>query len=326
MKSENYVINRLLNSDEPSVQLKIRLYVLGEDVNSDAIRQLQQEIKVSPRVERLLSERDADGRIPHHPYSKWAGAHWVLADLADIGYPAGDPSLLPLWEQVYHWLLGPAHQKNIRQINGRVRRCASQEGNAIYYSLKLGLADEHTEELAVRLVEWQWPDGGWNCDKHPEASHSSFHESLIPLRALALHARMTGNRQSETAAARATEIFLKRHLFRRQSDGRVIHSDFRRLSYPSYWHYNVLFGLKVLAEAGFLEDARCREALDWLASKQLPGGGFPAEKKYYRVTDKAGSGRSLVSWGVTSQQQMNEFVTADVLSVLKAAGRVGVSV
>jgi hypothetical protein len=319
MNDENDVINRLLNSAEPSVRFKVRVNVLGEELNSAAVRQLQQEIKTSARVQTLLSERDEDGRIPHHAYSKWAGAHWVLADLADIGYPAGDPSLLPLWEQIYQWLLGSAHQKNIRQINGRVRRCASQEGNAVYYSLKLGLADEHTEELAARLVAWQWPDGGWNCDKHPEASHSSFHESLIPLRALALHARMTGNRQSAIAATRAAEIFLKRHLFRRQSDGRVIHSDFLRLCYPSYWHYNVLSGLKVLAEAGFLEDERCEEALNWLASKELPGGGFPAEKKYYRVTDKAGSGRSLIGWGVTSQQQMNEFVTADALFVLNAA-------
>jgi hypothetical protein len=320
MNHENYLTNRLLDSVEPSVRFRIRVQLLGEDVESAAIRQLRQEIRTSGRVQTLLSERDEDGRIPHHPYAKWVGAHWVLADLADNGYPPGDASLRPLWEQVCHWLLGAAHQKGIRLLNGRVRRCASQEGNAVYYSLKLGLADEHTEELAARLVAWQWPDGGWNCDKHPEASHSSFHESLIPLRALDLHGRMTGNRQSETAAARAAEIFLKRHLFRRQSNGKVIHYDFLRLCYPSYWHYNVLFGLKVLAEAGFLEDERCREALDWLASKELPGGGFPAEKKYYRVTDKAGSGRSLVGWGVTSQHQMNEFVTADALGVLRAAG------
>jgi len=30
---------------------------------------------------------------------------------------------------------------------------------------------------------------------------------------------------------------------------------------------------------------------------------------------------SLVGWGVTSTRQMNEFVTAEALGVLKAAGR-----
>jgi hypothetical protein len=146
-------------------------------------------------------------------------------------------------------------------------------------------------------------------------------ESLIPLRGLALHARVTGNRESRAAAERAAEIFLKRLLFRRQADGSVIHDDFVRLHYPCYWHYDILFGLKVLAEAGFVEDARCADALDLLASKRLADGGFPAEKKYYRATEKNVSGRSLVDWGGTSKRYMNAFVTTDALFVLRAAGR-----
>lgn len=39
------------------------------------------------------------------------------------------------------------------------------------------------------------------------------------------------------------------------------------------------------------------------------------------MTDKEISGRSLVNWGVTSKRQMNEFVTADALFVLKVAGK-----
>jgi len=229
--------------------------------------------------------------------------------------------LIPLRERVYQWLFGQSHQKSIRMINGRVRRCASQEGNALYYLLALGLADERTDELAARLVQWQWPDGGWNCDKNPDAHYSSFMESLIPLRGLALHGRITGNKQSQQAAEHAAEIFLKRHLYKRESDGRIIKNDFVQLHYPCYWHYDILFGLKVMAEAGFIHDERCQDALDLLETKRLPEGGFPAEKKYYRETDKQVSGRSLVSWGGTSQRHMNEFVTADVLTVFKAAGR-----
>lgn len=249
------------------------------------------------------------------------GAHWVLADLADIGYPPGDETLIPLRELVYKWLFGQSHQKQIKTINGRVRRCASQEGNALYYVLALGLADERTDELAARLVQWQWPDGGWNCDKNPEARHSSFMESLIPFRGLALHARLTGSQQSQTAAERAAEIFLKRKLFLRQTDGTVIREDFIKLHYPCYWHYDILFSLKVMAEAGFIQDERCGKALALLEAKRLLDGGFPAEKKYYRVTDKEVSSRSLVNWGGTSKKHMNEFVTVDALYVLKAAGR-----
>jgi hypothetical protein len=170
-------------------------------------------------------------------------------------------------------------------------------------------------------MEWQWPDGGWNCDKRPEATNSSFMESLIPLRGLALYAAETGDRSAQAAARRAAEVFLKRHLYKGRANGRVIHEDFTRLHYPCYWRYDILFGLKVMAEAGFLGDRRCSDALELLASKQLPDGGFPAEHKYYVFSPKAKSSRSTVDWGGTGKKRMNEFVTVDAFYVFsKIAG------
>ena len=317
----NATIDRLLQSDEPSVRFKVLVNLLRKKSDSVEIRKLQAEIQSSPRVSLLLSERGEDGRIPSHPYQKWQGAHWILTILADIGYPSGDESLIPLREQTFTWLLSRSHEKNIRSIKGRVRRCASLEGNALYSLLSLGLADARTEMLAERLLTWQWPDGGWNCDKKPDAVNSSFMESLIPLRALALHAKGTGNTLSRRGAERAADIFLKRRLYRRQRDGSIMSDDFVTLHYPCYWRYDILFGLKVMAEAGFIGDKRCSDALDLLESRRLPDGGFPAKKKFYQVTEKTKSGRSLVGWGGTSKNQMNEFVTADALYVLNQSGR-----
>jgi hypothetical protein len=99
--------------------------------------------------------------------------------------------------------------------------------------------------------------------------------------------------------------------------------DFVKLHYPCYWRYDILFGLKVMAETGFVSDRRCGDALDLLQSKRLPGGGFPTECKYYRVSEKAASGRSLVDWGGVGRKRMNEFVTVDALYVLKQAGQLG---
>ena len=229
-------------------------------------------------------------------------------------------SLIPLREQVLVWLFSKKHLDSILTLQGRVRRCASQEGNALYALLTLGLADERCDELAMRLLRFQWPDGGWNCDRRPQADTSSFMESLIPLRALNLHARLTGSADSQAAATRAAEIFLSRQMFRRRRDGALIDPHFLKLHYPCYWHYDILFGLSVMAEAGFIHDPRCQEALDLLESKRLPDGGFPAEERYY-TTRQAPSGVSNVDWGGTSQRKMNPFVTTEALLVLKAAGR-----
>jgi hypothetical protein len=321
----NQLVAKLLQSKEPSVRYKVLTGVLGEGPRSRAVKETQAEVKKSGRARDLLAERDADGRIPLHPYRKWRGAHWVLAALADIGYPPGDKELVPLWEQVLGWLLSEEHTNDIPTIEGRVRRCGSQEGNALFATLTLGLADERADELARRLIKWQWRDGGWNCDRRPEAVNSSYNESFLPLRALALYARAGGGAKADAAVKRATELFLKRRLFKRLSDGAVMNAAFTRLHYPPYWHYDVLAGLKALAAAGYIRDPRCREALELLEASQLAGGGWPAQGKYYRYYPpgtRAGAGPpSRVDWGPTRKGKLNEWVTAEALAVLRAAGR-----
>jgi hypothetical protein len=96
---------------------------------------LREEIRESPRVTALLADRDAAGEIPGHPYRKWTGAHWVLPALAELHYPPGDAGLIPLREQVLAWLLSPAHTRSVKAMQGRYRRCASQEGNALWSML-----------------------------------------------------------------------------------------------------------------------------------------------------------------------------------------------
>src|SRR5512140_2234322 len=155
------ILAKLLASDTPSIIYRTRLELLEEDPASPALAGLREQIRRSPLVTGLLSGREADGAIHNtHAYGKWQGPHWTLACLAEIGYPPGDRSLLPLWEQVWSWLDAERHFKfpSTLVIPGqeeRVRRCASQEGNAVWYMLKLGLADERVETLVGRLRQWQ---------------------------------------------------------------------------------------------------------------------------------------------------------------------------
>lgn len=320
------VVEDLLRSPEPSIQYLARVKILREDPASPALKTLQEDIRGSLRVAKLLSERNEEGRLPHHPYSKWVGAHWILTTLADLDYPAGDIDLIPLREQVYNYFFSgtrenPTHKRRVIYSKGLIRACASIEGNSIYSLLKLGLSDSLTEVLVDLVSSWQWPDGGWNCDRRPNAFHSSFHETLIPLRALNLYAQKSGDPRVLRIVQNAAEVFLQRRMFRRLTDDEVIDPHFLLLHYPYYWHYNILFGLKVMAELGCIDDPRCQEALNLLESKRLPDGSFPAEKRYYTVTERSTSNRSLVNWGVTSLKEPNEWITVETLGVLTAAGR-----
>src|SRR5690349_12324972 len=105
------VIDRLLASDEPCIRYKTLVNVLGRDPDSAVAKEAREEIRTSVRVRTLLSRRDETGCIPGFPYSKWMGAHWVLAQLADMGYPSGDAEMLPLRDQVYELWLSPHNTK-----------------------------------------------------------------------------------------------------------------------------------------------------------------------------------------------------------------------
>src|SRR5205823_2477542 len=271
-------IPALLASPDPSIRWKTRVHVLGEDPNSKSIRLLREEIRSSPTVRALLSRRDRLGRpgTRRQVYYKWQGLHWVLASLADLGYPEGDESLHPLRDRVLELWLGPSYfhefaarteaeayrGRGVPLMRGRYRRCASQQGNALYSLLTLGIADERVHSLVERLLHWQWPDGGWNCDKHPEADTSSFMETLLPMCGLSLFGHAKQSPPAVQASMRAAEVFLTRRMFKRRSDGEVIHPQFVQLHYPVYWHYDILAGLKALAEVGLIKDPRCSEALD----------------------------------------------------------------
>ncbi len=322
------VIMKLLESREPAVKLKTYLRLLDYDYDSSTIKKLVKNIKKdSPLISSLFSFLPKDEKsYEFHAYNKWYGIHWVLASLADIGYPLSDGDLIPSRNLELNWLLSDEHWSKRKTIAGRKRFCASIEGNALYSILSLGLDDGRCSKLADRLVKYQWDDGGWNCDKHPEAINSSYHESLIPMRALNVYARITNNKASRIAVNRAAELFLKRKLFRSLKNNEIIHNKWIKLHYPPFWHYDTLMALKILAEADKIRDSRCNEALNILESKQLSDGGFPAEAKYYQSANTRKSHYSPANWGGTSKIKMNEWVTIDALYVLKLAKRYDVEV
>jgi len=146
-------------------------------------------------------------------------------------------------------------------------------------------------------------------------------ESLLPLRGLIAYYDYTRDKSLDKPIKKAAEIFLKRHLFKRLRDGKLMDRNFVQLHFPTYWHYDILAGLKAMTEGGFIKDKRCREALELLESKRLPDGGYSSEAKYYSTSPKTVSGMSLVDYGGISKKRMNDFVTLDALRVLKMAGR-----
>jgi hypothetical protein len=171
------------------------------------------------------------------------------------------------------------------------------------------------------LIDWQWPDGGWNCDKRLEATTSSFQETLIPARGLWAYGRVHRHQPAIDAAAKAAELVLSRRLLWRLSDGSLIVPGWGgrpdQIRYPIQF-YDVLFALQVMDELGRLGDARCADALALLGSKRLPDGGFPLEERIAPAAVRVASRHSYADWGPSGQRRSNPLVSLASLRVLRS--------
>ena len=249
-----------------------------------------------------------------HAYAKWSGAFWRLISLVDLGVRPGDPGAVAAAGETLDWVASPRRLAEIhkRRIGGRVRRCASQDGRALQASLDVGLrGDPRLDTIAESLVETQWPDGGWNCDRHPECTHSSFNESWGPILGLARYG-------ATEAAERGVEFLLEHRVAFSHRTGEPAHPVMLKLHFPAYWHYDLLAGLRTLAASVGLSDERANDALDLLEEKRRSDGTWRTEGKWWRRPGSSGSNAEVVDWGPLA----NELLTEQAEGVLRAAGRI----
>jgi hypothetical protein len=290
----------------------VRRDLLGEVAADD-----QALILEGPIVRTLLHGQQPDGSFGSHPYAKWHGAHWRLVSLVELAIPPGERRALAAAETVLQWLTGPAHRRSVPVINGLARRCASQEGNALAVSGRLGLADDERVRLLARsLMEWQWPDGGWNCDRLADGHRSSFHETLPPLWGLQEFATATGDESAKRAADRAAELLLEHRLFRSMSTGQPIDRSWVTIHWPPYWHYDFLQALVVLARIGRADDPRADDAVALLQQKRRRDGRWRVGGRWWRGPGSRGA-QEAVDWSGGAADRM---VTLNALRVLQARG------
>jgi hypothetical protein len=276
------VIEWLLDSD-PSIRWQVMRDLIGE---SDAtVAGERSRVAVEGWGARLLDLQGADGH--------WGGAAFVprawisttdtLQLLRDLGV---DPTAGP-----------------VRRAIGRVReRCTwgAEFGDSPFFEgevepcingrvLAIGAYfGEAGDRLVERLLHEQLRDGGWNCAA-PPSQRSSFHTTICVLEGLLEYDTARGPIAEVTAARRrGEEYLLERRLFRSRTTGEVIDVDrklgrpaaWTQCSFPTRWHYDILWGLDLLRRAGVPPDERMDEAIDRVAKKRDDHGRWPLENPH----------------------------------------------
>ena len=320
MNPNSSAIQWLRHSKDPSIRFFTLTELVQEPEDLEEVKSAKAEISESPKVQNLLRGQEADGGFGVHAYTKWTGAHWRLVSVVELGVSSNNKIVRKAVESVLAWIATRAQPP---KIEGLWRAHASIDGNVLGVCSRLGLArDSRVQQICDRLIEWQWPDGGWNCDSNKNATHSSFYESLATLWGLNEYSRATKDKEARNSVRKASEFFLRHHLFKSCSTGKVINPEWLKLHYPLYWHYDILQSLRVIQLAGRLGDSRTKQALDILESKRLKDGRWRPSGYYWFPSRRAVDGKrvyaEVVDWG---RNGPNEMISLNALRVLKGGTR-----
>jgi hypothetical protein len=322
------VLDWLLDDRWPAVRRLALLTLLDRSPEDPDVADLTAALAGDPWVAPLLAGKMREGVTPPtpvHAYSKWAGAHWRLFALAELGVtvetPGAEDRLRDALELELAWLGSPGRQRRIKPIEGRYRNCSSQEGAGLWAAVRLGLGnDPRLLNLVERLVLIQWPDGGWNCDRRPDASHSSFNESWMPLRGLVAARSIPGVDSLpglQTAIDRSVEFFLRHRIVESERTGDLASERVGLLRWPPYWHYALIPGLRAVAEAGHLGDPRAMTGVRRLIAARDHDGRWWPDGRYWTGPGSKGSGMELVRWGRDGEPRM---LTLQALQLMRLAG------
>ncbi len=271
---------------------------------------LQAQVAVEGDGAAILAARGPGGHWGRGFYQpKWTCSHYSLLELRNLGL---DPAHPAARETVALILT------NHKSRDGGVDpRASTQHSDAcinamvLNYAAYFGAAEEHLVSIVDCLLAGQVVDGGFNCRRGPEVTHSSVHTTLSVIEAVTGYERAGGlHRLEDLRAARSSGVeFLLRHrLLRSERGNEVISPVFLLLHEPTRWHYDILRCLDALADAHVAYDDRMQEALEVLVRRRTPDGRWPVNRGYPGETHvplpRAGSA--------------NRWVTLRALRVLQA--------
>ncbi len=286
------VVDWLLSHESPSIRYFALRDLKGVSLSDSSASRIQSEIAEWGPVAGLLAKQDSKGywALPEDCYwPKWTGTIWNVILLGEMGISSSHPSVVAGCEYLLNAAMSqdkswppPKSRSDQEAYRSLWEPCVT--GNMARTLTVFG----YGQDLRVRsmfefLVRTQLPDGGWNCEFGEwgvKISHSSFMSTIEPLWAFSELDRNLWPKGSKDVGDRAAEFLLVHRLYKSDQTGKVIDEEWTRLHFPLFYFYDILHGLRVLADLGYGSDERVSDALQLIQQKQLADGTWPMESTY----------------------------------------------
>jgi hypothetical protein len=259
------VLGWLLEPREPAVRYQSLRDIVGESVESHAVKDAYSQIARKGWVFRIL-DRQLQGGYWHNyellHWPKYVSTAYMVMILVDLGLRADNPKLKLSCDLLLR-VLSQTEEGGFA-FGKSSHFCVT--GNFARTFIKAGYADDRRVQRALEwIVDSQKEDGGWHCFP---SKHGTL-DCWEGLSAFAALPREKWTRGIKNSVERGVSFYLERRLWK---EGQKRYEPWFRFHYPVHYYYDLLVGLDVMTSLGCVDDVRLKPALDVLKKKRKPDG------------------------------------------------------
>jgi hypothetical protein len=314
----------LLEADNPSVRYFTLVDLLGESPDDKKALAAKKEILKTGAVPAILAARENGlwGDPARYYTDKYKGTSWQLIILAELGVTNENNELKAACE----FILKHAQDRESHGFayrggasgggrHGEVIPCLT--GNMVWALIKLGYYNDPRVQNAVTWITacqrfddgTSTPPAGWPYDRFEMCwgGHTCHMGAAKALKALAAVPAPMRTGDIQKTIDNGVEYFLKHSIYKKSHDlSKVSRPGWLKFGFPLMYQTDALEIASILTDLG-CKDARMRESIDLIISKQDAGGKWKLENTF--------NGRWIVD--IEAKGKPGKWITLRALRTLK---------
>jgi hypothetical protein len=312
MKQTDDRITWLLEAKTPSIVYQTRKDLLASRSSASQIRAAQARIKRTGAVPAILARQSKSGKwkIDHGYYGpKFYSTHWSMVMLVELEVDGTDRR----FRKGAEYMLDATQKELQNNSDRKIPDWSCFWGNLLRYALHAGM---HDDPRVVKLTDYLsrvLNDGLCACRINgAKACAWGVVRTLWGLAALPEKNRTT---EADRAIRKGIGFLLEDH---RLTDADYpirpktrVNPMWFKLSFPLFYHADILFTLRVLDELDALDHRGARPALDWLEARRGAGGRWKGSSPFRTRTWRE----------MGAPEETDRWVTLQALRILSHAGR-----
>jgi hypothetical protein len=312
MKHIDDRIGWLLDAETPSIVYQTRRDLRPPRSSPRELQKSKKRIMRTGAVPAILARQSKRGnwKIDHGYYGpKFYSTHWSMVLLAELGVDGEGRR----FRRGAEYMLDATEKEVQDGLDRAIPDWSCFWGNLLRYALYAGMQDDPRVEKLIHHLSSILSDGLCVC--RINGGNECAWGVVRTLWGFAALPEKIRTREANHAIRKGIRFLLEDHRlmvadypFRPKTR---INPLWFKLSFPLFYHADILFALRVLDELDELDHRGAHEALDWLETKRKENGSWKGSSPFRQRTWRE----------MGAPEETDRWVTLQALRILRHAGR-----